>query len=244
MDRRRGREALPRRCGRSDRRRVGHGMVALADRRGDRQLSNAIQFSPRTMSTTEGGATRTKLRAPYLTDHDSACILPGVGRERGRRDGHEAGARVPPGPRRRRFGRRSSPGGPPTTATRSGRWTPAGRSRCASRTPPGSAASCTRPRPTSTAAGTRGILRGCGAWHAGELERMILQAGPETVAAFIARAGRRGDARRPLPTDDTGRRSSRSPAERHPGDRRRGHDRLRAHRPLVRRRSLACGRTS
>ncbi len=27
---------------------------------------------------------------------------------------------------------------------------------------------------------------GCGAWHAGELERMIQQAGPETVAAFIA----------------------------------------------------------
>ena len=60
------------------------------------------------------------------------------------------------------------------------------------------AGSCTRRRPTSTGARTRGIRTACGAWHAGELERMISQAPPNSVAAFIAEpvAGRHARRRR------------------------------------------------
>ena len=79
----------------------------------------------------------------------------------------------------------------------------------------------------------------CDRWHAGELERMLQQAGPATVAAFIAEpvAGRdprgRGAVRRVLAGRGGG-----VPTQRRAGDRRRGHDRLRPDRALVRHGSL------
>ena len=76
---------------------------------------------------------------------------------------------------------------------------------------------------------------------AAELEAAIEAAGPGTVAAFVARAGRRGDpgGRRPagrlLAEDRRG-----LPPSRRAAHRRRGHDRVRADRALVRARSLGC----
>jgi adenosylmethionine-8-amino-7-oxononanoate aminotransferase len=43
---------------------------------------------------------------------------------------------------------------------------------------------------------------GCGVWHAGELERMIVQAGPETVAAFIAEPVAGATLAAAVPSDD------------------------------------------
>ena len=80
---------------------------------------------------------------------------------------------------------------------------------------------------------------GCGDWHAAELQRMIESYGPETVAAFVAEpvvgrhAGGGGAVRRLLAQGDRG-----LPSLRRPRDRRRGDDRVRAHRTVVRGRSL------
>ena len=82
---------------------------------------------------------------------------------------------------------------------------------------------------------------GCGARHAAELERTILAAGPGR--GLRRRAGRRRRTGRLRPAGRllAGRRRGLPPARR-PADRRRGDDRVRADRPMVRLRAL--GRTA
>ena len=76
---------------------------------------------------------------------------------------------------------------------------------------------------------------GCGDWHAAELQRMIESYGPETIAAFIAEPvagatlGAVGALRGLLAEDGRG-----LPPLRRAGDRRRGDDRVRSHRAVVR----------
>ena len=140
-------------------------------------------------------------------------------------------------------GRRSSPGGARITATRSARSTRAGRSRSASPTPRGSGGSSTRPPRTSTDAATRSTPTGAAPGTPSELERMISLAGADTVAAFIAEPVGGATLGGAVPPDDywpaivevcrTARRA---------GDRRRGHDRVRPDRPVVRRGPLGCSR--
>ncbi len=81
----------------------------------------------------------------------------------------------------------------------------------------------------------------CGAWHAGELERMISQAPDEIGGGVHRRAGGRRDARRRGAVRRllAGGRGG-LPSPRRAGDRRRGDDRPRSHRTLVRVRPLGC----
>ena len=236
MDRRRGREALPGRRRRRDRRR-GRARRSVADRRGDGAARHHA-VRPRHDVHDRGGRDATRTSSPRTCRWTTRASIPcRVAARRSR----------PPSRWRARItwraattsARRSSPAGARTTATRSARWTRAGRSPSASRTPRGSAGSSTRRAAYEYRCGNPEHPDGCGEWHGAELERMISLAGAETVAAFIAEpvggatlAGAVPDRR--LLAGDRGR----LPAVRHPGDRGRGHDRVRQDRTLVRRRPL------
>ena len=167
--------------------------------------------------------------------------LPGVGRLGGDRDGAQARPRLPPRPRRDRTAGSCSRGGGATTATRSGALDLSGPQAA-----PPPVRGLARPVP----ARLRGLpvpRRACRAPNAlgtadelaAELDRAFEAAGPGTVAAFVAEpivgrdAGRRGPARRLLAGDRRG-----LPPPRRAAHRRRGDDRVRADRALVRARPL------
>ena len=237
-DHRRRRQALPRRRRRRDRRQRRPRRPSVVDGRWPSSWSGRIR--PRDACSRPRRSRPTPTSWRPLLPMDDAADLPGVGWQRGRRDRAQAGPRLPPGPGRAARARASSRGGAPTTGTRSARSTSAARSRCASPTCPGSAASCHVPRrlrvPVREPASTP---HGCGAWHAGELDRDDRIRPPPTRRGVHRRAGRRrhagrgGPVRRLLAGDRRG-----VPPARRAADRRRGHDRVRPDRALVRRRPL------
>ena len=113
--------------------------------------------------------------------------LPGQRGLGGDRDGAEDGARLPPRPRRGGPPDRHRPLGQLPRQHASARSTCPGAVRCAARTRAGSGGSATSARPTPTGPGTpaRNAL-GTTEELALELERTIENAGPRTVAAFVA----------------------------------------------------------
>ena len=159
--------------------------------------------------------------------------LPGERRVRGHRDRAQAGPRHAARPRRGGPDRSSSRAGAATTATRSAPSTCPVASRCAGRTRPWLG----RFRHVSAAYPYRGGEPGSQRprrrprrWPT-ELDAAIVEAGPRNVAAFVARADRGRDAGRRRAAGGllAGHRGGLPPARR-AADRRRGHDRVRAHR--------------
>ena len=164
---------------------VGHGDAALVEA-ADRAARAARSTSTATMFTTEALEAYADEVAGAAA-HGRCPDLPGVGRERGRRDGAQARPRVPPRARRGRARRRViAPARPRTTGTRSARSTSAARSRCGGPTRRGSGGSCTRPPRTSTGARTRSIRTAAAPGTPASSTAMIAARRPETVAAFIA----------------------------------------------------------
>ena len=163
-----------------------------------------------------------------------------VGRLRGDRDGAQAGPRLPPRARRARALDRLSRGGGAITATPSAPWTCPDASRCAGRTRAGSAGSDTSRRPIRIGPAARAPTPSGDADDlAAELDRTFEAAGPGTVAAFVAEPIVGATLAAVVPPDGywpADRR--RLPPARRAAHRRRGHDRLRADRALVRARSL------
>ena len=177
-----GRAPVPRRRRRRGRGERGHGRREVIEAVAA-QLERT-QYVHGTMFTTEAVERYADEVAPVLPMDDASSVSR-VGRERGRGDRAQAGARLSPGERRAsRFtviGRRSAYHGNTLGALdASGKeplrkpYTPwLGRFLHA---PAAYEYRCENPQPP----------RGCGAWHAGELERMIGQAPPKSIAAFIA----------------------------------------------------------
>ncbi len=235
VDRRRGRQAVPGRGRWRDRRR-GRPRRSIADRRGDGAARHHA-VRPR-HDVHDRGARALRGRARTAPADGRPADLSGVGRQRGGRDRHQDGARVPPGARRRRphddhrppelvprqHARRAGrerEGAHPQALHRLARTVPprTGRLRVPVRQP---AASRRMRRVARRRARTDDLAR-----------RRGDRGGVHRRAGGRRHARRRRPHRRLLAGD-----RRRVPAARHPGDRRRGHDRVRQDRALVRRRSL------
>ena len=162
--------------------------------------------------------------------------LPGLGRLGGDRDRPQAGPRLPPRPRRGGPLDRLRAVGELPRQHASARSTCPGASRCAGRTRAGSGGSGTCRRPTRTGPASRARTP----WARAEdsppsSTALSTAAGPGHRRRLRRRADRRGHARgrRPARRLLAGDRR-RLPPPRRAAHRRRGHDRVRADRPLVR----------
>ena len=211
---------------------VGHGDRTLIDAATE-QL-NATQYVHGTMFTTEAVERYADELAP-LPPHGRPAHLSGVGRKRGGRDRDQDGARVPPGSRRRRP---DDDHRPAELVSRQH----ARRARCEREgTDPQALHPVARTVPPR-AGGVRVPMRQPAASR-GMWRLARLRARADDLARrrghgrrVHRRAGRRRDARgrgphrRLLAGDRRG-----MPHARRPRDRRRGHDRVRTDRPVVRR---------
>ena len=167
--------------------------------------------------------------------------LPGVGRLRGDRDGAQAGPRLPPRARRAATAGSSSPAGGATTATRLGALDLSGRKplrrpvRGLARPVPARLGGLSVPRRTAR----RRTRSATPTSSPPSSTRRSTAAGPGTVAAFVAEpiVGRDARGRRPARRLLAGDRRG-LPPPRRPAHRRRGDDRVRPDRALVRARPL------